>query len=238
MDLRVLCVFVAVAYVNVIARIMCNFQPRSWTLAMQLCLSLSGTPVSFRSVPSLISCFLNGSFWTSDYATWIATTDSPVDCEYRTLAEDNQFSESTFGNCSEIRHYICCNNTMIESCVKNGTWKEASKCNETYPTPPAQLTMGDYWLRRAYRYQIDTFTVSVQRVLILRRKFNYITSFKHECVVHLKVEFRTALTDVGCWALMETLSLSVELTVQIRSIPFVKLRITPEVNFQCADQLL
>ncbi|KAH3785515.1 hypothetical protein DPMN_163606 [Dreissena polymorpha] len=125
---------------------------------MQLCLSLSGTPVSFRSVPSLISCFLNGSFWTSDYATWIATTDSPVDCEYRTLAEDNQFSESTFGNCSEIRHYICCNNTMIESCVKNGTWKEASKCNETYPTPPAQLTMGDYWLRRAYRYQIDTFT--------------------------------------------------------------------------------
>ncbi|KAH3785692.1 hypothetical protein DPMN_163786 [Dreissena polymorpha] len=137
---------------------MCNFQRKSWTLAMQHCLNLSGTPVSYNSVPSLTRWHLNGTFWTSDYATRIPTSDNPVDCEYRTLAKGNTLSESTFGNCLEIRHYICCDNIMIKSCVKNGTWREASKCTENYPIPPEKLPNGDYWLRGAYGNQLYTFT--------------------------------------------------------------------------------
>ncbi|XP_052228124.1 uncharacterized protein LOC127842590 isoform X2 [Dreissena polymorpha] len=158
MDLRILCLFVTVVYVVVRARIMCNFQPKSWTSAMHHCLNLSGTPVGVSTFWSQAGLQLNGSFWTANYVLRFETTDSPVKCGYRTMGTENQISQAKLGNCSEIRNYICCDNTMIESCVKNGTWQEASKCNKTYLKPPEQLPVGDYWLRTAFGYQDSIYT--------------------------------------------------------------------------------
>ncbi|KAH3785659.1 hypothetical protein DPMN_163753 [Dreissena polymorpha] len=99
---------------------MCNFQPKNWSSAIQHCLNLIGTSVDKSKVWSLAGLQLNASFWTADYVSKIKTLDFPIDCEYRTLVTGNQISQTKFGNCSEIRNYICCDNTIIKSCVKNG----------------------------------------------------------------------------------------------------------------------
>ncbi|XP_052228127.1 uncharacterized protein LOC127842590 isoform X4 [Dreissena polymorpha] len=128
MDLRILCLFVTVVYVVVRARIMCNFQPKSWTSAMHHCLNLSGTPVGVSTFWSQAGLQLNGSFWTANYVLRFETTDSPVKCGYRTMGTENQISQAKLGNCSEIRNYICCDNTMID----NYTGRDLSGCGPTY----------------------------------------------------------------------------------------------------------
>ncbi|XP_052228125.1 uncharacterized protein LOC127842590 isoform X3 [Dreissena polymorpha] len=138
MDLRILCLFVTVVYVVVRARIMCNFQPKSWTSAMHHCLNLSGTPVGVSTFWSQAGLQLNGSFWTANYVLRFETTDSPVKCGYRTMGTENQISQAKLGNCSEIRNYICCDNTMIGGSVQrldrcgvvgvNGSFTFVSDC--------------------------------------------------------------------------------------------------------------
>ncbi|XP_052228133.1 uncharacterized protein LOC127842592 isoform X4 [Dreissena polymorpha] len=161
MDLQVLCVLVAVAYVDVSARITCYFQPTSWTSAMQHCLNIRGTPVSISSILFQTGLHLNGSFWTADYASRIATTEYPVECEYRTYNILIPISPPKFGSCEVIRDFICRDNNMITyiaSCLKKATWKAASRCNKTSFAISPLMPFGDYWPRGAFRYQNYTFT--------------------------------------------------------------------------------
>ncbi|XP_052228118.1 uncharacterized protein LOC127842587 isoform X3 [Dreissena polymorpha] len=140
---------------------MCNFHSQSWIYAMTQCLQLRGTLVGKSTELSLTGLHLNGSFWTADYASWTETairlSGSPIECEYRTKGLIIQISQIKSGNCDEMKHYICRDHNMTQPSVKTGTWKEASKCNETYSAAEVvEMTVGDYWLRTAYQNYVFT----------------------------------------------------------------------------------